>query len=103
MIDKPEEKQSLYTFRNIGKMAGQMVIAVILPLIVYVKDENCKNIMSGNRAMISELICGVLAFSVYYACYYFSTGRIKLIKFYIYFVSLCVFMYVFYLDIRVLK
>ena len=79
MSDKPQERQSLSTFRNVGAMVGQMIIVVLLPLVVYIKDADGKNIISGSRIMFAALVCAILAFLVYFACYNFSTERIKLI------------------------
>ena len=56
--DKPEDRASLSAWRSVGSIAGNMVPMVILPFIIYDKNDN----LIGNRVFIAALIMGMLGF-----------------------------------------
>lgn len=76
MTDKPEERQMLSTWRNIGATIAQIVIAVILPLVVYTTDSEGHKVLSGSIVMIASLICSIIAALVYLVCYTCCTERV---------------------------
>lgn len=78
MTDKPEERQMLSTWRTIGMTVAQLVIAVIIPMVVYTKDADGHQVLDPTRTMIAAGICCALATVVYLVCYYMTTERIKL-------------------------
>lgn len=80
MSDKPSDRQELSTWRNIGATIGQIVIAVILPMVVYITDAEGHKILSGNKLMIAAFIGSLMAVISYFCCYRLSTERIKLIN-----------------------
>ncbi len=56
--DKPEDRASLSAWRSIGSMVGNMLPMVILPFLIYNKDES----LNGNMVFIAALVMGVLGF-----------------------------------------
>lgn len=76
VTDNANERQQLSTWRNIGATVAQIVIAAVLPMIVYIEDAEGHQILDGNRLMIASGICSVLAVVVYYICYVLSTERV---------------------------
>ena len=56
--DKPEDRASLSAWRSIGSMIGNMVPMVILPFIIYDKNDNLR----GNVVFLAALIMGALGF-----------------------------------------
>ncbi len=78
MSDKPEERAMLSNWRTIGATVAQIVIAVILPMVVYTADAEGHQVLSGNRVMIAAGVCSILAVLVYMICYTLSTERVKM-------------------------
>lgn len=78
MSEKPEERQMLSTWRNIGSTVGQIVIVVILPMLVYTKDATGRQVLNGSSVMVAAGVCAVLSFIVYLVCFQLTTERIKL-------------------------
>lgn len=74
--DDATERQELSTWRNIGATIAQIVIAAVLPLLVYVKDAEGHQVLDGNKLMIAAGVCSVLAVLVYFICYSLSTERV---------------------------
>lgn len=74
--DDPEQRQQLSTWRNIGATIAQIVIAAVLPMVVYVKDAQGHQVLSGTKMMIASGVCSILAFLVYMICYNLSTERV---------------------------
>ncbi len=56
--EDPGDRASLSAFRSIGSLLGNMIPMVILPLIIYGKDDN----LIGERVFIVALVMGVLGF-----------------------------------------
>ena len=56
--DEPADRASLSAWRSIGSMLGNMVPMVILPFIIYNKDES----LNGNMVFVAALVMGVLGF-----------------------------------------
>ena len=56
--DKPADRASLSAWRSIGSMVGNMLPMVILPFLIYNKDES----LNGNMVFIAALVMGVLGF-----------------------------------------
>ncbi len=56
--NEPADRASLSAWRSVGSMIGNMVPMVILPFIIYDKDDN----LIGERVFVAALIMGVLGF-----------------------------------------
>ncbi len=56
--DKPADRASLSAWRSIGSMVGNMLPMVILPFLIYNKDES----LNGNMVFVAALVMGVLGF-----------------------------------------
>ncbi len=78
MSDKPEERAMLSNWRTIGATVAQIVIAVILPMVVYTADAEGHQVLSGSKVMVASGVCSVLAVIVYMICYHLSTERVKM-------------------------
>lgn len=78
MSAKPEERAMLSNWRTIGATVAQIVIAVILPMVVYTADAEGHQVLSGNKVMMASAVCSVLAVLVYMICYSLTTERVKL-------------------------
>lgn len=76
VTDDPNQRQQLSTWRNIGATVAQIVIAAVLPLVVYIKDDEGHQVLDGGRMMAASAVCSVLAVLVYYICYSLSTERV---------------------------
>ncbi|MGN1024662.1 MAG: MFS transporter [Lachnospiraceae bacterium] len=76
MTNDPEQRQMLSTWRNIGATLAQIIIAVVLPLVVYTTDQEGHKVLSGNKLMMASLICSILAALVYFVCYSLCTERV---------------------------
>lgn len=77
VTDVPEERQMLSTWRNIGATVAQVIIAVILPMVVYVTDAQGHRVLNGNKLMLASGVCSILAVIVYMICYSLSTERVQ--------------------------
>lgn len=55
---EPADRASLSAWRSVGSMVGNMVPMIILPFIIYNKDES----LNGPRVFLAALIMGVLGF-----------------------------------------
>lgn len=74
----PDQRTALANMRNIGGTVGMMFINVLLPLLVYYKDADGKQQISGTRLTMAAAIVSVTAFILYIACYVMTTERVKI-------------------------
>lgn len=56
--DKPEDRASLSAWRSIGSLVGNMVPMIILPFIIYDKNDNLR----ANMVFLAALIMGAFGF-----------------------------------------
>ena len=75
---EPKHRAQLSNYRSIGAALAGMVIGVVLPLLVFFKDENGNQVLSGRRVMLAALICSVGAVICYLLCYNLVTERVEL-------------------------
>lgn len=76
---EPKDRTSLSTFRSIGATLASMGIGVVIPMIVYYKDEASGNIMfSGEKMLSCAIVCSILAVVSYILCYTLTTERVKM-------------------------
>ncbi len=74
---EPKDRASLSNWRTIGASLAGTCIGVVLPLLVYYKDANGNQVLSGSRMMIAAGICSVAAVVCYLLCYSMVTERVK--------------------------
>jgi GPH family glycoside/pentoside/hexuronide:cation symporter len=58
ITDVPQERSALSTWRSIGAMAAQIPIMIVLPMLVYDKNDNPK----GELFIIFVLVMGIIGF-----------------------------------------
>lgn len=75
---EPKHRAELSNWRSIGAALASMVIGVVLPLLVFYKDENGNEVLSGKRVMLAALICSIGAVICYMLCYNLVTERVEL-------------------------
>lgn len=73
----PKERAQLSNFRTIGATLAGTFIGVVLPLVVYYKDANGNQVLSGPKTTMAAGICSIGALICYILCYVMSTERIK--------------------------
>lgn len=75
--NEPEHRTQLSNFRTIGASLASTAIGVILPLVVYYKDEAGNNVLSGTKMSIAAAGCSIGAVICYLICYKLTTERVK--------------------------
>lgn len=77
----PKDRTSLSTFRSVGGQLASMIIGVITPMIVYVKDEQGNQIIRGGENshifMWVALVFSLCAFGCYLLCYFNTVERVR--------------------------
>lgn len=76
----PTDRAQLSNWRTIGASLAGTAIGVGLPLIVFVKDDQGNQILSGDRVALAALFCSILAVVCYLLCYKLVTERVKIEK-----------------------
>ncbi len=74
---EPKDRAQLSNWRTIGATLAGTVIGVVLPLIVYYKDEAGNQILSGRKMTIVAFLFSAGAVVSYLLCYYLTTERVK--------------------------
>lgn len=82
ITDKPDERQSLITFRAMGAYIGEFIIGFFGPLVIYerVIKNGVTEVLIRNNGDIFPVAAGgisVIAIICYYICYTCTTERIK--------------------------
>lgn len=67
--DDPIHRSELSTFRTIGATLAGLVIGVVGPMIVMVKNDLGQTVMDGSKMSLFALVCSVLAVICYMVCY----------------------------------
>ncbi len=75
---EPKHRAELSNYRSIGAALAGMIIGVVLPLIVFYKDENGNEVLSGKRVTFAALLCSVGAVICYLLCYNLVTERVEI-------------------------
>ena len=73
---RPEDRQSLSTFRTMGGMLAGAVIGVVLPLLAYAKVDG-KETLVGSRVTVIAGVFSLLAIGCYLLCYVLTTERVR--------------------------
>ncbi len=81
ITDDPQQRVSLSTFRSIGAALPAILVMVILPNIVYRKEENAKGelveVLKGETLLPVALVFSVIAFFVLWGTTKLVTERVK--------------------------
>lgn len=75
-----KDRVSLSTWRNVGANVGSMILGVVIPLVVYVKDENGNDVADGRRFLTVAACLAVGALICLFICWKGSTERIHTTK-----------------------
>ncbi len=78
ITNDPQERASLSTWRNLGAQFGGLLLGILIPMIVYVKDADGNQIASGPRFFWLAVVLGLLALGALLWCRSWSVERIKL-------------------------
>ncbi len=73
----PKERAELSTWRTIGATLAGTVIGVVLPLMIYYKNDAGQQVLSASRSTIAAAVCSIGAVICYLLCYYMTTERVK--------------------------
>lgn len=73
-----KDRTELSAWRTIGATLANLLIGVILPLVVYYKDQAGNSVLSGSKVTLASLVCSVCAVICYLFCYYLTTERVKI-------------------------
>ena len=73
---RPEDRQSLSTYRTMGGMLAGAVIGVVLPLLAYVKVDG-KETLVGSRVTVIAGVFSLLAIGCYLLCYVLTAERVR--------------------------
>ena len=77
ITDDPKERAELSNWRTIGTQFVLILIAVVLPSLIYYTNEEGQTVLSGTRVAIAAGIFSIIAFIAFMTCYHVTTERIK--------------------------
>ena len=77
LTDDVGQRASLSTWRNVGSQLAGVVLGIMIPMLVYVKDADGNSVASGPRFLFTSIILGVLAVVALFICYKGSVERIR--------------------------
>lgn len=72
------DRTKLSNWRHIGGTLAVTVINFVVPLVVYVKDAQGNEIISGSAMSMVGLIFAIFSFVLWMACYFLTTERVKI-------------------------
>lgn len=75
-----KDRTNLSSWRTIGATLASTVIGVVLPLVVYYKNEAGNTVLSGGKMSMAALVCSICAVICYLICYNLTTERVKIEK-----------------------
>lgn len=75
LTDDIGQRASLSTWRNVGAQLAGVVLGVMIPMMVYVKDEQGNSVASGSKFFMTSVILGVFAVVALFICYKGSVER----------------------------
>lgn len=71
------ERTSLSTWRMVGSTLGGLILGIVIPIVIYVKDADGNTMVSGIRFFTVAVVLGLLALVCLYLCYFLSKERVK--------------------------
>ena len=72
-----DERTSLSTWRMMGSTGGGLVLGIVIPMVIYMKDADGNTIVDGSRFFTVAVFVGILALVCLYTCYFLSKERVK--------------------------
>lgn len=72
------DRTKLSNWRHIGGTLAVTVINFVVPLVVYVKDAQGNEIISGSAMSAVGLVFAIFSFVLWMACYFLTTERVKI-------------------------
>lgn len=72
------ERASLSTWRNVGAQLAGVVLGIVIPMLVYVKDADGNSVASGPRFLFASIVLGLFAVIALFICYKGSTERVRI-------------------------
>lgn len=78
ITDDAGERASLSTWRSMGSQIAGVVMGMVLPMVVYIKDKDGNSIVSGSRFFMMSLILGIAALVALTICRVWSTERLHI-------------------------
>lgn len=72
------DRTKLSNWRHIGGTLAVTVINFVVPLVVYVKDAQGNEIISGTSMSMVGLVFAIFSFVLWMACYFLTTERVKI-------------------------
>lgn len=78
---EPDDRASLSTYRTVGSTLANLVIGVVTPLVIYVKDASGAQVIRGGEGSqifgIVAIVFGIAAMACYFLCYKNTIERVK--------------------------
>lgn len=74
----PKDRTSLSTFRSIGATLAAMSLGVVVPMVVFYRNEAGQMVFSGEKMLIASVVCSIIAVIAYILCYTLTTERVKM-------------------------
>ena len=75
---EPRDRAQLSNWRTVGATLAGAFVGAVLPVLVYYKDANGNQVLSGSRMSIGAAVCSILAIVCYLICYHLTTERVKI-------------------------
>lgn len=72
------ERASLSTWRNVGAQVGGVILGVLIPMLIYVKDADGNSVASGSRFFWASVILGIGALVTILLCWKWSVERVRI-------------------------
>ena len=72
------DRASLSTWRNVGSNLGNLILGIVIPIFVYVKDADGNSVASGPRFLIMSIVLGILTLAALLACWKGSVERLRI-------------------------
>lgn len=72
------ERASLSTWRNVGAQVGGVILGVLIPMLIYVKDADGNSVASGPRFFWASVVLGIAALITILICWKWSIERVRI-------------------------
>lgn len=72
------ERASLSTWRNVGAQVGGVILGVLIPMLIYVKDADGNSVASGARFFWASVILGIAALITILISWKWSIERVRI-------------------------
>ncbi len=74
---KPDDRQSLSTFRTMGGTLAGVIVGAGVPLFAYSTDSAGNTVLDGEKFTVIAGIFSLLSVGAYLLCYYLTTERVR--------------------------